>query len=190
MKIFQGKTIGLLFILLMIQGCVQPWTVLRESGPPSALVQPGTVSVTFDYSEMLVGHETEEDWVARKSTEDPEYPTTFENLKTTAEDYFLEGFYSKIKTPNSRVDADGDITVVIKFKYLQMGKYMVVAATATSVKADIIWSRNGEVVDEIAVTCSVPATMTTPSVHQHMKPRAKTLGLNSVGYLEFKQKPE
>jgi hypothetical protein len=159
--------------LLGLTGCTPTWLVLKESGPPSALRGAPSVSVSFDYSTLVVNGmgraKTETEWVEAKAAEDPSYPATWEALKGKWEEGFMDGFAAGSPVPVTRTVAGGEppadaVSLVVMMNQLQIGKYVPFNTTLTTVQATYAWSRGDKLVDEIRTISYIAPTLLTPSV--------------------------
>lgn len=169
----------LLFVVLALcglsglTGCTPTWLVLKESGPPSALRGAASVSVSFDYSTLVVNGmgraKTEAEWVEAKSAEDPTYPSAWEALKGKWEESFMAGFAAGSPVPVARTVADGEppadaVSLVVMMNQLQIGKFVPFNTTLTTVQATYAWSRGDTLVDEIRTISYIAPTLLRPSV--------------------------
>jgi hypothetical protein len=170
-------------------GCGTAWKVVRDGGSPSPLKGAGPLTVSFDYSKLIVGGKSEQAFVEEKMQKEPDYQKTWGELKSSFETNFVTGLaggYSAGVQPGA--PGPQGAHVVIFPTHLQMGKYMVVAATATRVDANCAFTVNGQPADEIAVSGSQGATLVTPSVHQHMPGVASYMGKVTSKFLASKNK--
>jgi hypothetical protein len=162
--------------LLALVGCGVPWIVVKQSGPPSALKGINGLAVSFNYAGMMVGgmggDKPEAQWVSEKSAEDANYQTTWAELKAKYEGVYLESLAAKSPVPVTRSNgapAPGNAAdVTVTLTRLQIGKYMVVSAVASTLDVTHSFSRNGQVVDEIRTSGSVTPSMYSPSIFQHV----------------------
>jgi hypothetical protein len=162
-----------LFGLAGLTGCTPTWIVLKESGPPSALRGVPSVSVSFDYSTLVVNGmgraKTEAEWVAAKSAEDPTYPAAWAALKGKWEESFMAGFSAGAPVPVTRTVAGGEVpagaaSLVVMMNQLQIGKFVPFNTTLTTVQATYAWSRGDQLLDEIRTISSIAPTLLTPSI--------------------------
>jgi hypothetical protein len=186
-----------LLALLAMVGCGVPWIVVKQSGPPSALKGINAVAVSFNYAGLMVAgmggvDKPEAQWVAEKSAEEPNYQTTWAELKAKWESVYLEGLASQSPVPVTRSNgapAPGnaaDLTVTLT--HLQVGKYMVVASKASTVNVTHTWSRNGQVVDEIRTNSAINPNLYQPSIFQHVGNMGKQSGAYGGKFLAKAQK--
>jgi hypothetical protein len=186
----------LLLVPSVLAGCGVPWMVIKESGPPPALQGVDSVVVNFDYTGMMVGgmggDKPEAQWVAEKSVEENDYPKTWGELKGKWEAMFMEGIadaspVATLRGAPGATPSPNAAVVTVTLNNLQVGKYMVFAATASGVTVTHTWSRAGEVVDQIQTRGKVEPTMTTPSVFQHIDDLGRDSGKLSGKFLSSKQ---
>lgn len=171
-----GRHVVLLVALVALGGCAVPWIVVKQSGPPSALKGATSVIVSFDYSALMVagmgGDKSEADWVAAKTVEDANYPTTWAELKSKWEAMYLEGIVDASPVTVARGDGaaapESAAVVTVTLNRFQLGKYIFIGASDSTVEVTHTWSRNGQVVDQIQTRALVTPTLMNPSVFQHM----------------------
>ncbi len=173
--------------LAVLSGCGPTWKVLKESNP-TALTKQDTVAIAFDYSMLRVGKYSAEEWKAAQREKDANYDTTWDELFKKFEDYFIQGVQQSV--PGARAAAEGaaDVTITVKPQSMSMGKYVVVARTSTSVNT-IVGARAGEGAedsDEISMMATYPASITQPSVHQHIGHVGQNLGQQTGRFLSGK----
>jgi hypothetical protein len=182
------RSLGVITVLVGLTSLVgcggHPWRVVREAPPPSPLKGAGPVSVSFDYSKLLIGDKNETDWVQAKTAEDPGYPKKWSELKGSFETHFVDGFgqaWPKGAQPGPG-GAPG-VHVVVTPASLSIGHYMVFAATATVVHTTVGFEVDGKIAEEIETTGAVGASIVEPSVFQHMPSVAASIGRNSGHFL-------
>ena len=169
-------------------GCGTAWKVIRDGGSPSPLRGAGPMTVSFDYSKLVVGGKTEQAFVEEKKMKEPGYDKTWSDLKSSFETNFVTGLAGGY-APGVQAGPPGQGAHVVVFPtLLTMGKYMVVTSTATRVDANLAFAVNGQPADEIAVTGAESATLVSPSVFQHMPGVAGYLGKVSARFLASKNK--
>jgi LysM repeat protein len=183
-----------LLVPAMLVGCGGvPWTIIKQSGPPSALKGSSQVAVFFDYTGMQVGgmggDKPEAQWVAEKSVEEADYATTWATLKGNWEQNVLSAFTEnsplavKRGTPGTP-PPDSAAVVTFTLNNLQMGKYMVFGATQSGVTVTHTWGRHGAIVDEIQTRTTVTPGITNPSIQQHVVDMGETTGKLAAKFLE------
>jgi hypothetical protein len=138
----------ILFVALVLGACT-PYTVLRSSGPPSALRGAQNMGLTFDFSQVMLGTETEADFVARKTPEEIE---DLEQIKRG----FAIGFRDELPRraggvgfAGTAVKGNDIITLTVAPMYMRLGKYTFMYNEATELAIRCRWSKAGVVLDEI-----------------------------------------
>jgi hypothetical protein len=170
-------------------GCGTAWKVIKDGGSPSPLKNAGPLTVSFDYSKLIVGGMSEAAFVQDKMTKEPDYQKTWGELKASFENHFVSGLaggYTAGVAPGA--PGPQGAHVVVFPTHLQMGKYMVVTSTATRVDAQCAFTVNGQPADEIGVSGAESATLVTPSVHQHIPGVASYMGKVTSKFLASKNK--
>ena len=116
---------------VMSVGCGTAWKVIRDGGSPSPLKGAGPITVSFDYSKLVVGGKTEQAFVEEKKMKEPGYDKTWSDSKSSFETNFVTGLAGGY-TAGVQAGAPGQGAHVVVFPtLLTMGKYMVVTSTAT-----------------------------------------------------------
>jgi hypothetical protein len=178
---------GALFFLLAAAissaGCGPSWTVVRSSGPPSALAGAGPITVAFDYSRLQVGDQPEQAYVQSKLAAEPDFPTKWQDLKTSYEQHVLAGLAETWPKGVTPAPPGAGVGLVVIPTSLTMGHYMVVYSTPTILSTTLDWVVGGQVAEEIAVTGNVQATGIMPSIFQHIPPIAALVGRSAGKYL-------
>jgi len=151
-------------------GCGPPWRVIRQSGPPSALRGATQVIVATDLSAMYVNGKTVDQVMAERS---PDEQRAMGEAIAALQTGFIQGFAT-----NTRVSAPvaqgppmrGEgVRVTARFTNVDPGKYAFVYTRDTMVTARIVWTIDGQVVDEIETTRRVDASMSQPAIIQRMR---------------------
>ena len=183
-----------LLVPALLIGCGGvPWTVIKQSGPPSALKGSSQVVVFFDYTGMHVGgmggDKPEAQWVAEKSVEETDYATTWANLKGNWEQHVLTEFTESSPlavTRGTPGTAPPDTAAVVTFTLnnLQVGKYMVFGATNSGVTVTHTWGKRGAVVDEIQTRSTVTPSIVNPSIFQHVADMGQATGALAGKFVE------
>jgi hypothetical protein len=188
--------LALMAALALLVGCAPPWMVVKQSGPPSALQGVRSVSVSFDYTGLMVngmgGAKSEAEWVAAKSADDANYPSTWASLKAKWEETYLVGILAQSPVvvtravDGSAAPADG-AELKVTMNNFQVGKFIPFATTASQVQCSHAWARNGQVVDEIRTVSTVVPNIYAPSVFQHVQTIGRDAGKKSGKFLKSKQ---
>jgi len=178
----------LVAVATMGAGCAPPWTVVRSSGPPSALASAGPITVAFDYSRLQIAGMNEQQFVESKVAKEADYPTKWQNLKNSFEESVITGLAGQWSKGVARGAPGAGVGLVVIPTSLSMGHYMVVAATPTTVSTTLDWVVGGQAVEEIAITDAQQATVFTPSVFQHITPIGSAVGQKAGRYLASRNK--
>lgn len=175
--------------LLAIGACGPSWTVIRESGPPSALKQVAILNVVFDYSGTLVEDMPVNEWIKKKTVEEPDYKARYLKMMSTFEEKFIEGFYNKAGyryalrrfQPGTR---PGKRTAVVHvhINSLEIGAYIPFANPPTEISVNVLWHISGVVVDEINLIEESTHSIIEPSVHQHIQKLGLIIGSETAEF--------
>jgi hypothetical protein len=165
--------------------CV-PWTVITASGPPSALVGVTAMSVQYDYSNIRISDKgfSEEEWLA--SREKDEHRTTYLETKDSANIGILEGLAKGAPgvqfVPGQA--PPGAIQITVSYSSWEEGLYAGVVAWPSKITARIIWSRDGQTLDEILVNTAEDASLFTPAPQQRLHTCGQRLGQFGAQYMK------
>ncbi len=180
--------LGALLVAGLLSGCGPGWKVLRASDP-TALGAASNVALAFDYSQMVVEGKPLEEFKAAKLAEDPKYAETWSELISKFESFTLEGLKGSFPNAHPASMGRGDVTVTIRPNKFGMGKYIVVSSWPTVM--DVVVAAHageaGDNTDEIQFQRSYPASMTQPSVFQHIGYVGQQIGQVTGRFLSSKQ---
>ena len=155
-----------------------PYTVVQQSGPPSALAGVKQVQVRFDWSQVRVLGKSEAAYLAEKNAEEQ---ADFQVIKQETDAAILEGLTGNVGAGVSFTAGAGPLdpaqpAVVVQYVDVQTGIYTPVYSLPSKVAARFSWGRDGNFTDIIDTSAMVGASMTTPSDHQRMGMVGKMLG--------------
>lgn len=168
--------VGAAVLLGVFSGCGPAWKVVRVSGPPSALAGATDLAVAFDYGQMVVEGKPEADWVAAKTAEDANYPTTWADLKGKFEAAVMEGVQSQVPSAH-RVEAGvGNAVMVVQMRDFKLGKFIPFYQPPTVMNGNLVFQVGGQGGDEINLVRSYPASITQPSVFNHIGHVGRAIG--------------
>jgi hypothetical protein len=170
-------------------GCAPHWKVVRDGGNPSPLKGAGPITVSFDYSRLIVEGKNEKEFVEAKKAEKMDYETSWAELKKQLETNFVIGMGQQ-HPEGVGLGPSGPTGVhaVVYPTNFTMGHYMVVASTNTAITAEVAFFANGQPVDAIGVAGEVPATIYRPTVFAHVPPVATDLGKVTGKFVQSKNK--
>lgn len=178
---------GAVLAVAALSGCGPTWRVIKASDP-TTLAAANNVAVAFDYSQLRVGNASAEEWKAKQTEKDPNYPATWTELTGKFENFFLQGLKRSAPGAHLASEGPGDITITVRPQSLQMGKYIVVARSSSAVNATIAAGPDAaSPSDEITVVSSYPASVTQPSVFQHIGYIGEDIGAQTGRFLDSKK---
>jgi hypothetical protein len=183
-----GRILLGLVLSVAAAGCGPHWKVVRDGGSPSPLKGAGPITVSFDYSRLMVEGKTEHDFVEAKKVEKMDYETSWNELKKQLENNFVIGM-GQLHTAGVAMGPAGPqgVHVTVFPTNFTIGHYMVVASTNTELLADVAFFANGQQADVISLASAVAATIYRPTVFAHMPPIATDMGKLSGKYVQSKQ---
>jgi hypothetical protein len=165
----------LAFCLLVACG---PWTVIVQSGPPSALLGMNAIGVTFDYSQIAIGgkRQSEQDWLATREKE--EHRQTYLQTKAEANRGMIQGVQKKLGGVAIAEGAApaGGVQMNIVYLEWEEGVFTAVFNVASKIKARVQFIKDGRIVDEIEVMHQEAATMYMPTPQQRLFRAGEILG--------------
>lgn len=155
-----------------------PYTVVQQSGPPSALAGVKQVQVRFDWSQVRVLGKSEAAYLAEKNAEEQ---ADFQVIKQETDAAILEGLTGNVGPAVSFTTGAGPLdpaqpAVVVQYVDVQTGIYTPVFSLPSKVAARFSWGRDGNFTDIIDTNATIGASMTTPSDHQRMGMAGRLLG--------------
>lgn len=161
-----------------ITAACSPYTVVQQSGPPSALAGVKQVQVRFDWSQVRVLGKTEAEYLAEK---DAGEQSDFQVIKQETDAAIMEGLTGTVGAGVSFSTGAGPLdpaqaAVMVQYVDVQTGIYTPVYSTPSKVAARFSWGKDGTWSDIIDTSGMVGASMTTPSDHQRMGMVGKMLG--------------
>jgi len=185
----RGQILVGLILSVAAAGCAPHWKVVRDGGSPSPLKGAGPITVSFDYSRLMVEGKNEHDFVEAKKVEKADYETSWNELKKQLETNFVIGMGQQ-HPPGVGLGpgAPQGVHVVVFPTNFSIGHYMVVASTATELLADVQFFNNGQPADVISLASAVQASIYRPTVFAHMPPIATDMGKLSGMYVQSKNK--
>lgn len=177
-----SRHLTLAFVLLgaaapIVPAC-SPYTVVQQSGPPSALAGVKQVQVRFDWSQVRVLGKSEAEYLSEKNAEEQ---ADFQVIKQETDAAILEGLTGNVGAGVSFTTGAGPLdpaqaAVMVQYVEVQTGIYTPVYSLPSKVEARFSWGRDGKWSDIIDTRAMVGASMTTPSDHQRMGMAGKMIG--------------
>jgi hypothetical protein len=165
--------------------CFPHYQVISKSGPPSALVGLGAVWVQYDYSHVAISDKrmTEEQWLA--SREKDEHRQTYLETKDSANVGFAEGLAKGLAGVqiNPGQAPAGAIQITVTFTEWEEGMYAAVVAWPSKATARVIFTRDGQTLDEIEVRSAENASLYTPAPQQRLHTVGQRLGQYAAEYV-------
>lgn len=182
---------GALAAAAVASGCASDAvTVLKSSGPPSALAGARRVAISFNYSRFRVGGVSEAEFIQRRTEiEEPGFPARWRALKVAYERAFIEGFNAKWP-PGSVIafPSNDRVALVVVPSYIQLGRFTYVGtADRTSMAVAMGWLVRGAAVEEIQMMNWSSSSIFNASVVQHAGRLGRLMGEKAGRYLSSRQ---
>lgn len=155
-----------------------PYTVVQQSGPPSALKGITSLTVGFDWSQVRVLDKSEAEYLAEKSAEEQ---ADFAKIKQETDAAILEGLRDRGLQVAAAGEAPPDLTV--QYVHVQTGIYTPVYSLPSKVQVRLAWQKEGTVTDVIDTQATIGASLTTPSDHQRMEMAGRQVGKAAAKYV-------
>jgi hypothetical protein len=187
MKPTRLSLLGAVLFFTLFSGCGPAWKVVRVSGPPSALAGQTDVAIAFDYSQMYVEGRSEADWVTSKTNEDAKYPTTWADLKARFEGAVVEGMRFQFPSAHPVQAGTNGVVMVVQVHSFRLGKFIPFVMPPTVMEASLVFQVGGQATDEISMVRSYPASITQPSVFNHIPYVGDAFGRAGGSFLSSKQ---
>ena len=182
------RLVNLFFLVALAfatTACFKPYTIIQQSGPPSALVGTTALAVQFDYSNIAISNKrmSEQQWLDTR--EKDEHRNTYLETKNSANVGIIEGLQKHVKgaTISEGQAPAGGIQVTVSYVYWEEGVYAGVVAWPSQVTARIIFTRDGEKLDEIEVNNKEDATLVTPAPQQRIHTIGQRLGQFTASFI-------
>lgn len=179
---------SLLFVLVLALsslGCATtPYVVLVQSNP-SALQGLGAVWVQYDYSYVAISDKrmSEQDWLATR--EKDEHRQIYLETKDSANQGFAEGLATGLAGVqiNPGQAPAGAIQITVSYIEWDEGMYAGVVAWPSKATARVIFSKDGQTMDEIEVRTAENASVFTPAPQQRLHTCGQRLGQFAAQYV-------
>lgn len=173
----------LLAIACFMVACA-PYKVIQRSGPPSALAGMDTLYVQFDYSRVQISSDrmSEAQWLETREKE--QHRNTYLETKNSANTGILGGLSNKLEINVAEGAAPaGAVQATVTYLEWEEGLYAKVVAWPSRVVAHVIFSIDGEVVDEIKVASQEQSTLIMVTPQQRISVIGKRLGQNTARFI-------
>jgi len=149
------------FVLATTTGCFKRYTVIKQSGPPSALQGTTAMAVQFDTSNIAISKDrmSEQQWL--ETREKDEHRANYTDSLQAANTNFLSGLQSRLNgVALSMGQAQpGQLQITVSYTWWEEGMYAGVVAWPSEATARVMFSRDGEVLDEIEVKTKEDANL-------------------------------
>lgn len=186
-QLLRSSFFACVLAVVAFSGCGPAWKVLRASDP-TTLGAANNVAVAFDYSQLIVDGKTVDQFVASRLAEDPKYANTWADLMSRFEGSTLEQLRAQIPSAHLASQGPGDVTITFRPNTLKMGKYIVVSSWPTSMNVSIgAHAGEGPDTDEIQITRAYPASVTQPSVFNHVPHIGQAVGAVAGQFIASKR---
>lgn len=176
--------LAVLMLALLGSACAH-YEVLRQSGPPSALNGMTALAVNYDYSQIAISDKrmSEQQWLDTR--EKDEHRNTYLETKDSANTGVVEGLTKKVGgvSVTAGEAAPGAIQATVIYEEWEEGMYAAVVAWPSKITARIVFSKDGQVVDEIRVRTQENATIYTPAPQQRLHTCGKRVGEYAAEYI-------
>ncbi|MFV8752753.1 hypothetical protein ACNOYE_19565 [Nannocystaceae bacterium ST9] len=165
--------------------CMPPYQIIAQSGPPSALAGATAMTIQYDYSQIAISDKrmSEQQWLDTR--EKDEHRQTYLETKDSANIGFGEGLQKKIagvEFATGQAPA-GTIQITVVYTEWEEGMYAGVVAWNSKITARVVFSRDGQVVDEIQIHVEEAATLGTPAPQQRLHTCGRRLGELAAHYI-------
>jgi len=170
-----------LVALALLSSCGPPWTVIVQSGPPSALASVQQLTVAADRSQMMISQRPLQQELAAR---DPNEQQALLEAIATMESSFATGFASQGGVPTlpaTTAPLPNEARITVRWTYLDPGKYAFVYARDTRITTRVVFTIGATVVDEIEITRGVDANSRQGSIVERV-----TIGGEAVGRIAGK----
>ena len=175
----------LLALAFATTACFKPYTVIQQSGPPSALAGTTAMAVQFDYGNIAISNKrmSEQQWLDTR--EKDEHRNTYLETKNSANVGIIEGLQKHLQgvaISEGQAPAGG-IQITVSYTFWEEGMYAGVVAWPSQVTARVIFTRDGEKLDEIEVNNKEDASLVTPAPQQRIHTIGQRLGQYTASFV-------
>jgi hypothetical protein len=176
--------LAVVMLALTSMACAH-YEVLTQSGPPSAMAGMTSMTVSYDYSQIAISDKrmSEEQWL--ETREKDEHRQTYLETKESANTGIIEGMTKKMGGVTVTVGeaAAGAIHATVVYEAWEEGMYAAVVAWPSKITARVVFSKDGQVLDEIRVKTQENASIYTPAPQQRLHTCGKRLGEFTAEYI-------
>jgi hypothetical protein len=176
--------LAVLMLALMSSACAH-YEVLRQSGPPSALVGMTSLTINYDYSQIAISDKrmSEQQWLDTR--EKDEHRQTYLETKESANTGVVEGLGKKLGGVALSVGEApaGTVQATVVYEEWEEGMYAGVVAWPSKITARIVFSKDGQVLDEIRIRTHEDASLYTPAPQQRLHTCGKRVGEYTAEYI-------
>ena len=169
------------------QACSPTWTVLQQSGPPSALRGLTSLGVAFDASALVPDNPHIDDTTTHTTGNSDAH-----RLVTRMNHDFLEALQIRLPTIEvvlmQAIPTQQRPLLTLRYVEMDVGAYSFLSARDARVHAEISVSIEGETVDAIASTATTHPTIYTPSAAERLRLCAEHLARQVARYINQAQR--
>ncbi len=173
------------FMLAFTSMACAHYEVLRQSGPPSALVGVTSISVNYDYSQIAISDKrmSEQQWLDTR--EKDEHRQIYLETKDSANVGFVEGMTKKMGGVTVSVGEApaGTVQATVVYEEWEEGMYAGVVAWPSKITARVVFSKDGQVIDEIRIRTKEDASLYTPAPQQRLHTCGQRVGQYTAEYI-------
>lgn len=156
-------------LAIILSGCVPPWAVLQQSGPPSALRGATQVTAAVDFSQLTFGGKNLDQMMAER---DPEEQQALNDVLAAMAQAFPAALAERLNVPVVPAQGPpqpGEVRCTAVFVEGDLGKYVVVFARNSLLTTNLVWSVGGQDVDVVQTRVVVEANIRQPAIIQRMR---------------------
>jgi hypothetical protein len=173
-------------MIITTTGCFKPWRVIRQAAPNPFLGGTDFKVAPVGYQGLRVGDLTEAHHLTKKDTDQR---NSWEEDKQAMARNFTNELVGQAR--HLRFHEAGKYIIYPHVTFIEPGFYAMVASVPSEVQMTIaIKDAQGAVLDEIAVSVQVPASLYKPSVGQRLREAALRLGQIMARYLDERTRPQ
>lgn len=184
--------VGLASLALLATGCRNSWRVVMEAHPDPFVGQHNFGLLPIDYTNLHVGGKSEAQYLAEKA---PENQQSFQTDKEALNEEFTRSLIDIVRDDGINIvlaSAPGDAPFTIRpfVTFIEPGFYAYIANKPSHVEMALrIVTPNGQVLEEILLDHSTPASLTNPSSGGRLRADGSGLGKTVARYLLTRVKP-
>jgi hypothetical protein len=184
--------VGLASLALLATGCRNSWRVVMQANPDPFINQRKFGLLPIDYSNLHIGSKTEAQYLSEKA---PENQQSFQTDKEALNEEFARSLIDIVRDDGIDIilasgPGDAPFTIRPYVTFIEPGFYAYISNKASNVEMALrITAPDGQILEEILLEHSTPATLSNPSSGGRLRADGAGLGKTVGRYLTTRVNP-